>query len=96
MLLGRHFVRERFGMVLHFVNTNLSLAVVCAIVWFLVDSPFVGAGLVMQATITWLKLISYVHANQDYRLTKSHETTLAMVKDLDEVDAKVKYPENVT
>jgi len=95
-LLGRHIVCERLGMILHFVNTNLSLGVVCAIVWHLIDSPFVGAGLVMQATVTWLKLISYVHANQDYRLTNSHGTTLAMVKDLDDEDARVRYPENVT
>ena len=74
------------------------LGVVMAIVWYLIDHPLVGAVLVMQATITWLKLFSYAHANYDYRSTSldKHKATLALIKDLDESGIEVAYPKNVT
>ena len=52
----------------------------------------------MQATITWLKLISYAHANYDSRSTslEKHKATLALVKDLDAEGLVISYPENVT
>ena len=70
MLLGRHFVRERFGMILHFVNTNLSLGVICALVWYLIDSPFVGAGLVMQVGV-----LDLAHSPNSILCTDTHNDT---------------------
>jgi diacylglycerol O-acyltransferase-1 len=101
-MLCRRWVGERFGLALHFVNTNASLGVVMAIVWYLIDHPVIGAVLILQATITWLKLISYVHANHDHRTTatssseKHGSDMLALVKDLDPGDASISYPRNVT
>lgn len=96
--LSRNWIGSTFGMALHIVNTNATLGVVMAIVWYLIDHPVVGAILIMQATITWLKLISYVHANYDYRVTShdKHKATLALVKDLDEEGLSISYPQNVT
>ncbi|KAK1734597.1 diacylglycerol O-acyltransferase [Skeletonema marinoi] len=74
------------GMLLHFINTNATLVVVIMIVW-----------LVMQATITWMKFISYNHANSDYRQNlATHKATLALVKDLDEEGLQISYPMNIT
>ena len=98
-MLCRRWVNERVGLALHFVNTNASLGVVMAIVWYLIDHPVIGAVLILQATITWLKLISYVHANHDHRTTSSEKhgsNMLALVKDLDPGDASMSYPQNVT
>lgn len=68
-LLCQQYIGEHFGLALHFINTNSALGVVILIVWYLIEHPIVGAVLILQATITWLKLISYVHANHDHRLT---------------------------
>ena len=97
-LLSKGWISNQFGMLFHFINTNASLGVVMAIVWRLIDHPVVGALLIMQATITWLKLISYAHANYDYRATSldKHQATLALVKDLDKKGMALSYPENVT
>mmetsp|Transcript_16951 Transcript_16951/g.30756 ORF Transcript_16951/g.30756 Transcript_16951/m.30756 type:complete len:763 (+) Transcript_16951:210-2498(+) len=97
-MLSKGWIGNRFGTLLHFLNTNASLGVVMAIVWFLIDHPVVGAILIMQATITWLKLISYAHANYDYRSTSldKHKATLALVRDLDAEGLVISYPENVT
>jgi len=97
-MLSEGWVGNRFGMMLHFLNTNASLGVVVAIIWYLIDQPVVGALLILQATITWLKLISYVHANYDYRATSldKHKATLALIKDLDEGGLEISYPKNVT
>lgn len=97
-MLSRGWIGNWIGIALHVANTNASLGVVLAIIWYLIDHPVVGAILVLQATITWLKLISYVHANCDYRnMSKdNHRAMLAMVKDLDPVDSDIAYPQNVT
>jgi len=95
--LSKGLVSMWFGMLLHFVNTNATLVVVILIVWYHIQHPIVGAGLIMQATITWMKLISYVHANYDYRRNlATHKATLALVKDLDEEGLKISYPMNIT
>ena len=96
--LSKGWVGNRFGTLLHILNTNACLGVVSAIVWYLIDQPIVGALLVLQATITWLKLISYAHANHDYRGTSldTHKATLALISDLDAEGLARTYPENVT
>lgn len=95
-MLSVGLIGNQFGMLLHVINSNATLGVVMAIVWYLIDQPFVGAGLIMQATITWLKLISYAHANYDYRTSPdTQKVTVALVKDLDD-GQNVSYPQNVT
>ncbi|KAL3807165.1 hypothetical protein ACHAXA_011366 [Cyclostephanos tholiformis] len=104
-MLSRRWLYERVGIALHIFNANASLGVVVAIVWYYIEHPVIGAILILQATITWLKLISYVHANHDHRTTSMSEmhggsTTcnnmLALVKDLDPGDVSISYPDNVT
>lgn len=95
--LSKGWVSTWFGLLLHFLNTNATLLVVIMIVWYHIQHPIVGAGLIIQATITWMKLISYVHANWDYRENlDTHKATLALVKDLDEKGLEIAYPRNVT
>jgi len=95
--LSKGLVSMWFGMLLHFINTNATLVVVVMIVWYHIQHPIVGAGLIMQATITWMKLISYVHANNDYHQNlATHKATLALVKDLDEEGLNISYPMNIT
>lgn len=96
-LLAVGLVSNRVGVFLHFVNCNASLGVVMAIVWYLIDHPIIGAVLILQATITWLKLISYAHSNYDYRTApESYKLTATLVKDLDEGDTNIIYPQNIT
>ncbi|KAL9191284.1 hypothetical protein ACHAXT_000990 [Thalassiosira profunda] len=96
--LSRRWIGETLGMTLHFLNTNASLGMVMVIVWYFIDQPILGAVLILQATITWLKLISYVHANHDYRAASPDKSraTLALVKDLDAEGLATSYPKNVT
>ncbi|KAL7471135.1 hypothetical protein ACHAXS_011450 [Conticribra weissflogii] len=97
-MLCQAWIGECFGMVLHMINTNASLGVVTLVVWHLIKHPLKGAALILQATITWLKLISYVHANHDYRATvkETHKAMSALVKDLDDEGLRMTYPQNVT
>jgi diacylglycerol O-acyltransferase-1 len=71
------------------------MVVSIAVVWYFIDNPAVGSILLIHGTITWMKLLSYIHANQDYRLSKDVDTykaTLALVEDLDPGDANLSYP----
>eukprot|EP00571_Detonula_confervacea_P011859 CAMPEP_0172302972 /NCGR_PEP_ID=MMETSP1058-20130122/4593_1 /TAXON_ID=83371 /ORGANISM="Detonula confervacea, Strain CCMP 353" /LENGTH=645 /DNA_ID=CAMNT_0013013643 /DNA_START=63 /DNA_END=1997 /DNA_ORIENTATION=+ len=97
-MLSKGWIGNRFGMLLHIVNINALAGVVMAIVWYLIDQPVLGVVLMLQATITWCKLISYAHANYDYRVTSldKHKATLALVKDLDAEGLIISYPKNVT
>lgn len=96
-LLALGFLGNRLGICLHFLNCNASLGVVMAIVWYLIDHPIIGAILILQAAITWLKLISYAHSNYDYRTSpESYKLTGALVKDLDEREKNITYPKNIS
>jgi diacylglycerol O-acyltransferase 1 len=96
-LLSRKRVYTGLGMFLHHLNAHTSLAVPVWIVWNFIDEPPVGAVLLLHATITWMKLLSYVLANEDYRLNEQDtESLLALVEDLDPEDADLRYPSNVT
>ena len=96
-LMAIGMVGGRVGLLMHVLNCNASLGVVMAIVWYLIDQPLIGAGLIIQATITWLKLISYAHSNYDYRTSPdSHQLTGTLVQDLDEGDKNIMYPQNIT
>ena len=96
--LSTGLIGNKIGITLHVVNTNACLGVPMAIVWYLIQQPIVGAILILQATITWLKLISYAHANYDYRGTSldTQKATLALIADLDADGLSKSYPDNVT
>lgn len=101
-LLAYEKLYEPLGMILHQINAHLSLAVSILIVWNFIGVPAVGACLMLNAAIVWMKLISYAHANQDYRhSTKKkdgethHQATLAIVENLDQDDMGIEYPRYV-
>jgi diacylglycerol O-acyltransferase-1 len=101
-MLCRKYFNENFGMILHHFNAHSALLIPLGIVWNLIDRPAVGAILLLHATITWMKLISYMLANEDYRLSSRrvggnpHLATLALVENLDSDEANINYPQNVT
>lgn len=95
LLLAKNVLKEGFGMFLHYFNAHCCMVVSIAVVWRLVENPAVGALLLIHGTITWMKLLSYAHANQDYRCSEDVDTykaTLALVEDLDPGDANLSYP----
>lgn len=93
VILSRKYVNEWCGMSLHVVNSNLALIIPAWICWEFIDRPAVGAILLIHATITWMKLISYAHANSDYRTApESHKATIALLKDLDVEPHEIAYP----
>jgi len=85
---------ERFGIVLHVVNVNLALFGTMVIVWYLIESPILGGILLNSGVVTWMKLISYIHANADYR---SHPNRASpKVQHFDDQNGDVSYPKNIT
>lgn len=98
-LLSRKKLSERTGGCLHFVNAHSCLLSSIYIVWNFIDSPAKGGILLIYATVTWMKLLSYVHANGDYRTSPenhAHRATVALVEDLDPEDMSVSYPRYAT
>jgi diacylglycerol O-acyltransferase-1 len=89
---------ENVGNFLHVLNIIACFVIPCMLVWYLEKSPIIGACLLLTSMVLWMKLVSYAHANADYR--KNPERTSngakAMIQDLDENSKGVKYPENVT
>jgi diacylglycerol O-acyltransferase-1 len=88
---------------MHYINANCAFGIPLFIVWHLIESPVIGAVLLLHATITWMKLISYAAANEDYRLScqtkdgiHSLKATLALVEGLDPADENIIYPMNVS
>ena len=85
---------EAFGMTMHVLNTNASIFIPMWIVWSMVESPLNGVVLMMSSVILWMKLISYVHSNRDYRQFPergSHTSTL-FIQHLDESAKTLSYP----
>lgn len=102
-LMGHGKLNSTIGMILHHINAHSALFIPMSIVWSLIDHPAIGAILLLHATITWMKLLSYAHANEDYRLGsttksgfKSFKASLALVENLDPMDATLTYPKNIT
>jgi diacylglycerol O-acyltransferase-1 len=99
-LLAKRGLYEPVGMMLHHINAHTSFAVCIVIVWNFIDQPAVGGVLLLVGAITWMKLISYALANQDYRLSKkgqkknedSFQATLAIIDNLDQNDWDIEYP----
>ncbi|CAB9524996.1 Diacylglycerol O-acyltransferase 1 [Seminavis robusta] len=101
-LLSRNKLSEALGMTLHHVNTHATLLSCISIVWNQIENPAVGAALLLYATITWMKLISYACANEDYRLAMKSgdvhaiEARLALLNNLEPDDESISYPMNIT
>jgi hypothetical protein len=97
-LLGKHRLYEPVGMILHQLNAHISFAVNIVIVWNFIEKPAVGGVLLMIGAMTWMKLISYALANQDYRQIEkkkekdSFKATLAIIDNLDTSDWNIEYP----
>jgi hypothetical protein len=97
-LLGKRGLYEPVGMLLHQLNAHISFAVCVFIVWNFIEKPAVGGVLLLVGAITWMKLISYALANQDYRQTKknkekdSFKAALAIIDNLDANDWNIEYP----
>ena len=97
-LLGKRGLYEPVGMVLHQLNAHISFAAIIVIVWNFIEKPAVGGVLLMVGAVTWMKLISYALANQDYRQTKhkkekdSFKAALAIIDNLDSSDWNIEYP----
>jgi len=93
--------QRRYGMkslltLLHCINISFFCCTSLAIVWFWMKSPIVGAALCMYSIITTLKLISYVHANADYRAIPERCASISTwIQDLEEENMELIYPKYV-
>mmetsp|Transcript_25534 Transcript_25534/g.62710 ORF Transcript_25534/g.62710 Transcript_25534/m.62710 type:complete len:766 (-) Transcript_25534:355-2652(-) len=101
LLATRRISNETIGFILHQLNTHTCFGLSVVIVWNFIDQPATGAFLLMNAAITWMKLISYSHANQDYRIVSrkdkdAHKRNLSIIDSLDTTDIDIEYPSNVT
>lgn len=88
---SRKFLKEWLGISLHVINTNLSLLIPMVIVWKYINSPVNGAVLQMTSTVLWMKLISYAHANADYRHFPDRNVE-NIIQNTDEESTSLSYP----
>jgi len=97
-LLSLNLISNTLGMFLHYLNAHGCLLVSIYMVWNHIENPFIGALVLFYGVITWMKLVSYLLANQDYRTSPddTHKATLALVHDLDAEGIEMEYPNNVT
>eukprot|EP00934_Nitzschia_sp_Nitz4_P005227 Nitzschia sp. Nitz4//scaffold3_size479765//359709//362095//NITZ4_000149-RA/size479765-augustus-gene-1.619-mRNA-1//-1//CDS//3329550905//5217//frame0 len=102
-LLASRRLPDAFGMALHQLNAHGCFGIITFIVWNYIGTPALGGFLLFNTAILWLKLLSYAHANQDYRLSKfkhtkenQHSSLAAIVENLDRFDTEIDYPTNVT
>lgn len=98
-LLGKQGFYEPVGIMIHQINAHVSFATCIFIVWNFVEKPAHGGFLMLLGSITWMKLISYFLANQDYREAKkkekkedSFQATLKIIDNLDANDWDIEYP----
>jgi diacylglycerol O-acyltransferase-1 len=91
---SRKVWNEMLGISLHVVNTNVALFLPMMIVWDHIESPVNGAVLLMTASVLWMKLISYVHANADYRRfpERNNENITAFIQNTDGYSTTLSYP----
>lgn len=101
-LLAKKKLGEKIGMIAHQLNSHMCFAGSIYLVWEFIEEPKVGIFFLMHGAITWMKLLSYSHANQDYRLSSNNkeweaqQASLAIIDNLDLEDCDIKYPKNVT
>ena len=88
---------EWFGVLMHVINVVGALVVPTAIVWYQIDSVVGGVILTMCAAILFMKLISYAHANTDYRNHPERCVihTTDFIQNVDSASKSVTYPECV-
>lgn len=95
---SRKVWNETLGISLHVINTNVALFLPMMIVWSYISSPVNGAVLLMTATVLWMKLISYVHANADYRHFPGRnkmQNIDALIQNVDGDSTSLRYPRYV-
>lgn len=94
LTMSRKMVSEWFGMSIHVINCNAALFVPMWIVWYKIEAPPKAFLLMICSTILWMKLISYVHANADYRHfpERSHHTSSTFMQDENEASTFMSYP----
>ena len=95
--LGYGALSEMTGTSIHVLNINFALILCYSIVWFYIFSPICGVLLMMQSTVSWMKLVSYAHANSDYRNADHdvHLATLSLIQNVGEIEKSTTYPSNV-
>jgi len=95
---SRNVVSEWFGILIHVINCNAALFLPMWIVWYKIEAPPNASLLMMCSTILWMKLISYVHANADYRHfpERSNHNSTSLMQDVGEASTPMSYPSNVT
>jgi hypothetical protein len=93
-MLSKKRLANGIGMFLHYLNAHSCLVSFMFAVYRYISSPLVGAILLFHACITWMKLLSYSHANEDYRVSSDdgHLAMLALVEDLEEDESDLVYP----
>jgi hypothetical protein len=93
-LLSNRTMPNGLGMFLHHINAHGCLLVMVHMVWNFIDNPFFGALVLFYGVITWMKLLSYFLANEDYRTSPedTHQATLALVQDLEPDGIDMEYP----
>ncbi|KAL3931598.1 MAG: hypothetical protein SGBAC_011237, partial [Bacillariaceae sp.] len=97
LLATKRLSSETIGFGLHMLNANACFGICMFIVWNFIDQPALGGFLLMNSAITWMKLISYAHANQDYRQLSrrdkdAYQRSLAIIDSLDTADIDIEYP----
>lgn len=99
-LLATKRLEDQVGIILHQLNAHSCFGLGIFIVWNFIDLPALGVSLMMTTAITWMKLLSYAHANQDYRFLSrkdndAFQTNLAIIDSLDTDDLHMEYPRYV-
>jgi diacylglycerol O-acyltransferase-1 len=95
--LSQQKITERTGLICHSFASSLALLVPLVIVWKHIDQWILGNLLMTLSIVTWMKLISYAHANSDYRKMATHKkNTMALILDVDPEEASIEYPDNIT
>ena len=84
-------------MLLHYTLAHtFGIILPMTIIWYTIDNPFVGGFYLVHSTVIWMKLLSYIHANEDYRTQPSDhiQSGFALVSHLDEDEIpKLSYPQ---
>jgi hypothetical protein len=93
-LLSKKQLNETLGIIIHHINAHTCLASSCFIVWNFINKPAVGGIVLFHGVMTWMKLLSYFLANEDYRLNSNsnNKAVITMIESLDPGDESMIYP----
>nr|ATZ76562.1 acyl-CoA:1,2-diacylglycerol O-acyltransferase [Lobosphaera incisa]AYE66854.1 DGAT1 [Lobosphaera incisa] len=97
--MGR--LTERLMWLLNFANISAALLFPCYMVFATNADPAPGGVLMLLTVILWMKLISYAHCNQDYRMARREGVLRPGERGSDapiprEGPGALAYPENIT